>query len=130
MVSLTWSRVSGPGSVSFANPHNQATSATFSSGGSYLLRLLADDGQVQTAADVTVTVITRPVLWAQLLPNAVQLSWQTTGGNWQLQCQTNTSGTGLGANWSYIAGPVTNPFVLPLDFSGGSVFCRLVLTNF
>jgi hypothetical protein len=129
-LTLTWFPVSGPGQVFFANPHSAVTSATFSSGGSYVLRLLADDGQVQTAADVTVTVITRPMLSAQLLANAVKLSWQTTGGSWQLQCQTNTSGKGLGTNWNNIPGAVTNPFVLPLDFTTGSVFCRLVLTNF
>ena len=70
------------------------------------------------------------MLSAQLLANAVKLSWQTTGGNWQLQCQTNPPDKGLGTGWSYIPGPVTNPFVLPLDFSAGSVFCRLVLTNY
>ena len=129
VVALTWSRVGGPGVVSFANPHNAATSATFSSGGSYALRLLADDGQVQTAADVTVTAITRPVLSAQLLSNAVKFSWQTAGGDWQLQCQTNASGQGLGTNWNFMPGVITNPFVLPLDFSAGSFFCRLVLTN-
>jgi hypothetical protein len=93
------------------------------------LRLLADDGQVQTAADVTVTAITRPVLSAQLLSNAVKFSWQTAGGDWQLQCQTNASGQGLGTNWNFMPGVITNPFVLPLDFSAGSFFCRLVLTN-
>jgi len=130
VVTLTWSQVSGPGVVSFANPHNPATSATFSSGGSYLLRLLADDGQVQTAEDVAVTAITRPVLSAQLLSNAVKLSWQTTGGDWYLQSQTNASGKGLGTNWNFITGSITNPSVLPLDLSAGSVFYRLVRTNF
>ena len=129
-VTVTWSMVNGPGTVSFGSPHNRATSATFSSGGSYVLRLLADDGQVQTSSDLTVTAITRPLISSQLLPAALQLSWQTTGGSWQLQSQTNPSPLGLGTNWTLFPGVVTNPFVLPIGRNHGSVFYRLVLTNF
>src|SRR5262249_40465701 len=88
-LTVTWAAVIGPGVVSFADPHNPATSATFSSGGSYLLRLVADDSQVQTSSDTSVTVIARPSVSAQLLSNTLRLSWQTTGGNWLLQSQTN-----------------------------------------
>jgi hypothetical protein len=53
---VTWSKVSGPGSVVFANPNLAATTATFSDSGSYLLRLAASDGALAAQDDVSVIV--------------------------------------------------------------------------
>ncbi len=128
-VAVTWSQVSGPGTVTFANASTPVTTASFSAGGAYVLRLTADDGQVATAGEVTVTVITRPTILVRPLAGGLQLSWQSTGGNWGLQCQTNPPALGLGTDWSDVPGPITNPFVLPVDLNAGSVFCRLVMTN-
>ncbi len=46
VISSTWSLVSGPGTVTFADPNAQATTATFSSAGVYTLQLTATDGAV------------------------------------------------------------------------------------
>jgi hypothetical protein len=54
--SVTWSRVSGPGTVTFGNPGAVDTTATFTVAGTYVLRLTATDGQATTADDVTVVV--------------------------------------------------------------------------
>jgi hypothetical protein len=51
-----WSRVSGPGSVSFANPSAVDTTASFTMAGTYVLRLTANDGALSTGDDVTITV--------------------------------------------------------------------------
>ena len=51
-----WTRVSGPGSVSFANPSAIDTTASFTMAGTYVLRLTANDGALSTGDDVTVTV--------------------------------------------------------------------------
>ncbi|RYD66755.1 MAG: hypothetical protein EOP83_04260, partial [Verrucomicrobiaceae bacterium] len=51
-----WSKVSGPGAVSFANANSTVTDATFSAMGNYVLRLSADDGQVKTFDDVAITM--------------------------------------------------------------------------
>ena len=40
---LRWEKVEGPGNVSFSNPNNYNTTATFSATGEYTLRLIADD---------------------------------------------------------------------------------------
>ena len=40
-VTTTWSRVSGPGTVTFGNANALTTTATFSMAGSYTLRLTA-----------------------------------------------------------------------------------------
>jgi len=55
-LTTTWTMLSGPGVVSFANPGLPSTAATFSSNGIYFLRLTADDGATRTTLDVTVTV--------------------------------------------------------------------------
>jgi hypothetical protein len=54
--SVTWSKVSGPGSVSFDNPRAVDTAATFTVAGTYVLRLAATDGRATTTDDVTVVV--------------------------------------------------------------------------
>jgi PKD repeat protein len=56
-VSLSWSRVSGPGNVSFTSPQTAETSATFDATGTYVLRLTADDSVLSGSDDITVTVV-------------------------------------------------------------------------
>src|SRR5439155_245370 len=51
----TWTKVSGPGTVTFAQPNEFQTTAAFSSAGTYVLMLSASDG-VLTGSD-TLTVI-------------------------------------------------------------------------
>ncbi|MDQ3145405.1 MAG: hypothetical protein M3R01_00435 [Actinomycetota bacterium] len=51
-VTSAWSKVSGPGAVTFANPASPATTATFSAPGTYVLRLTANDTQL-TGTDET-----------------------------------------------------------------------------
>jgi K319L-like, PKD domain/SdiA-regulated len=52
----TWSKVSGPGTVSFGSATSADTSATFSVAGTYVLRLTGSDTALSSADDVTVTV--------------------------------------------------------------------------
>ena len=55
-LTTTWSLASGPGTVTFGNPNSLATTASFSAPGTYVLRLTADDTQLQASDDVTITV--------------------------------------------------------------------------
>lgn len=55
-MSLAWSKVSGPGAAVFANASAAATSVTCDAAGTYVLRLLAEDGAIATCDLVTVTV--------------------------------------------------------------------------
>jgi len=59
-VTTTWSKVSGPGTVSFGNSSAVDTTATFSTDGVYSLRLTADDNDLTNSDDVTVTVNPEP----------------------------------------------------------------------
>ncbi len=60
MIILTWSKVSGPGTVVFANPAAADTTASFSQAGAYALELAASDGEVTVRDIVTITVTDRP----------------------------------------------------------------------
>ncbi len=52
----TWSKISGPGTVTFGNANAQDTSAQFSAAGTYVLALSAFDGELTAADEVTVLV--------------------------------------------------------------------------
>ena len=55
-LTYTWSTVSGPGSVTFANASLLNTTANFSAAGTYTLRLTASDGALSSSDDTIVTV--------------------------------------------------------------------------
>ena len=55
-LTITWTQLSGTGTVSFGNANAVDTTATFSSSGDYVLELRADDGGMAAADTVTVTV--------------------------------------------------------------------------
>ncbi|MBL0123943.1 MAG: PKD domain-containing protein [Betaproteobacteria bacterium] len=55
-LTVSWSRVSGPGTVVFANAALAGTTATFNQAGAYVLRLTATDSLLSVSADVTITV--------------------------------------------------------------------------
>lgn len=54
-LTTTWTKVSGPGTVTFGNANAVDSSASFSQAGTYVLRLTADDGLLAASDDVTVT---------------------------------------------------------------------------
>ena len=55
-VTTTWSRVSGPGTVTFGNANAVDTTASFSATGNYVLRLTASDGALQSSNDIRIRV--------------------------------------------------------------------------
>ncbi len=67
---VAWTRVSGPGSVAFANAALADTTATFSAIGTYVLQCAATTAAGTGAAQITVNVFTSPdtalVLWLKL----------------------------------------------------------------
>jgi hypothetical protein len=56
LVTTTWSKVSGPGSVTFADASATSTAVSFSMAGTYVLRLTANDDDLSSSDDVTVTI--------------------------------------------------------------------------
>lgn len=124
-LSTSWNELSGPAAATFDNSNSLNPNVSFPAAGNYVLQLTADDGQVQTAQTLTVTALARPSLSAHVLPEGLELSWPSSGGNWLLQYQTNL----FDANWLTLTDAITNPFLLPRPSAAGSTFYRLVLTN-
>src|SRR5207248_1319578 len=60
-LTYTWSKVSGPGTVAFANQNAASTTATFSLGGVYTLQLTANDGALAGSDTIVLTVATIPI---------------------------------------------------------------------
>jgi len=59
-MTFAWSKVAGPGTVTFANGSALSTTASFSSAGVYTLRLSASDSALASTDDVVVTVNAAP----------------------------------------------------------------------
>jgi RHS repeat-associated protein len=113
-LAVTWTKVSGPGEVTFADPASAATSATFTVDGEYVLELTASDGQLSGSDTITVTVIPRnfpPVVDAGLeqtieLPAPATLSGTATDDGLP-------RGSVLTVTWSVAAGPGPVTFTDP-----------------
>ena len=105
---VVWSKVSGPGNVTFSNPSNTLTTATFSQSGIYRLRLFASDSFLSGSNDLFVTVDAPPVVNAgqtmtNTFPGIVTLSGTVSDDG------LPTNGT-LTVVWSKISGPGTVVF--------------------
>ncbi len=61
-VTTTWSKVSGPGTVTFGDASAVDTTAAFSAAGSYVLQLQASDGALGASDTVTITVNPEPLV--------------------------------------------------------------------
>jgi hypothetical protein len=55
-VTISWNKVSGPGTVSFGNANVEDTTAEFASTGTYVLRLTADDGALSNFDEIIIRV--------------------------------------------------------------------------
>jgi hypothetical protein len=62
-----WSKVSGPDSLLFGDTNQASTTVSFTNSGIYVLRLTADDGQLQSFAEVTAVVGAVELLSSNLL---------------------------------------------------------------
>jgi RHS repeat-associated protein len=110
-----WSKVSGPGAVTFANSNSVVTGATFSTNGIYVLRLTADDGEVQTSDLVEVRVETRCIMAD---PQGLAAWWPGNGTEMEaLNGYDAIVADGLG----YTAGEVATAF----SFNGVNQFIQM-----
>lgn len=109
-VTTTWSRVSGPGTVTFGNPNVTVTTATFSAPGEYVLRLTAGDSQLSASDDVTVTVNPYPCI----TPPHGLVSWWPGDGNYDELVSANNGAPPTGA--TFVPGMVAQAF----GFDGSS----------
>ncbi|HEY9284585.1 MAG TPA: RHS repeat-associated core domain-containing protein [Pyrinomonadaceae bacterium] len=101
-LSVSWTKVSGPGSVAFESAGQPATTATFSAGGRYVLRLSASDSQLTGSDDLAVTVNQAPNVDAGpdqtiTLPGTATLNY--TVGDDGLPAGSTT------LSWTKVSGP-------------------------
>ena len=111
-VTVAWSKVSGPGTVTFGDAGSLTSTAAFSAAGSYTLRLTANDGALSGTDEVVVTVSAAnqaPVANAGLdasvsLPNALTLAGSVSDDGLPQPPGTVT------VAWSEVSGPGTVTF--------------------
>jgi hypothetical protein len=72
-----WTKISGPGTVTFSDDTALCTDATFSASGVYVLRLTADDGDLTAYDEMTVWVSDTPLM-EEICPS----------GSWLLEIAT------------------------------------------
>src|SRR6185369_7860440 len=107
-LSMTWSKVSGPGTVTFANPNAAVTTASFSEPGPYVLRLTSTDSQLTTSDDISILVDPEnqaPAVNAGAdqtitLPASASLQGTATDDGYP-------RGSSLSVVWSKVSGPGT-----------------------
>jgi len=107
----SWSKVSGPGTVMFANASSVDTTATFSAAGVYVIRLTGSDGALSATNDATVVVGQQRLLFDFGDPAL------TTTGNWNNVTTITTGAKITGAKDSTGATTAVN-LSLPAAFTG------------
>lgn len=60
--SVTWTIISGPGSVLLTDSQSPSTTVSFSEEGNYVLRLTANDGELTSQDEITITVNPAPLV--------------------------------------------------------------------
>jgi hypothetical protein len=123
-LTMTWTNISGPSSVTFGSTNESNTTAIFTNAGVYVLRLLADDGQLTNFTDLTVAVGAAEFLSTNLLhwtfDEGASTNVSDVSGNGRNGILTG------GSNWQ------TNGILGgAARFNGANDFARLVTgTNF
>jgi len=79
-VTVTWTKVSGPGTVTFGNASAAVTTASFSTSGVYVLQLTANDGALPGSDQIQITVNAAPRPCTGLCSNPTQY---TINGSFQ-----------------------------------------------
>jgi RHS repeat-associated protein len=117
-LAVTWSKISGPGTVTFDDSTQAVTTATFSTNGTYVLQLSASDGQYTTYSTNTILVLVSnapPFVYAgpdQTVTNATLGVITPTGVTLQgvVTDDGNPTNGSLISVWSVISGPGTVTF--------------------
>ena len=114
--STGWSKVDGPGAVTFANANSASTTATFSAVGTYILRLSGNDGFKQSSD----TVVVRVGLAGLVQPDASLAAWWPGNGDPHEVIHGNHD-IDLANGMTYGAGQVSQGFVLGAGGAHGRV---------
>src|SRR5262249_2788031 len=117
---ILWKLYSGPGMVTFGNPAQTNTTATFSAPGVYTLELSAADGVHAVAYDAAVFTVTTAInLSITMTGTNVNLSW--TGGTAPFVVQE--TGALPAGSWNNVL--TTNVQSVSLPLTGTGEFFRV-----
>jgi RHS repeat-associated protein len=134
-LAVTWSLVSGPGTVNFYNPNEAVTEASFSVAGSYVLKLTASDSQLQSSATTTVTVNPAPYPPPTVSAGPNQTITQPANAV-TLNGSVTDNGLPITTSWAMVSGPapvlfgnVSNLITTAMFTTAGVYDLRLSATN-
>jgi RHS repeat-associated protein len=111
---IAWVQVSGPAPVTFADPTQTNTTATFTQPGAYVLQLTANDGEFTRSSNVTIQIIRNqpPVVNAgtnQIITGtSTTLQGTVTDDGWPSNQLTIT--------WSQVAGPTNGASIATTNY--------------
>ncbi len=102
----TWSKVSGPGTVSFANASSPNTSASFSAPGNYVLRLTANDSLITASDEMSVNASSGGNPCANNQPPIANVGIDRTGTvgvsmSFSASLSSDPGGSIAGYQWSF-----------------------------
>jgi hypothetical protein len=113
---IQWRGYSGPGTVTFGNPAQTNTTASFSAPGVYTLELSANDGIHATAYDATVITVVNGINVSILSAGTnVNVSWIGGTGPYTVQ----TTGTLPATSWADVVTTSSNSANLPITNTMG-----------
>ncbi|GAA0371575.1 hypothetical protein GCM10009092_39880 [Bowmanella denitrificans] len=120
-VTEAWSKVSGPGNVSFSNANAGSTQVTFDTVGSYVLAYTVNDSEFSDSDQLNVTVATGPAPEAPATP---AIAWmpteaQLTNGSVDITVRWNMYWGKNGNQWRLLQNG-TQVHSAPLTASGNS----------
>jgi PKD repeat protein len=116
-LTVTWSKATGPGTVTFGSPDDEDTTASFSSAGTYTVRLTATDGTLTSFDSATVVVSDPGPTNAAPTVSAGPGGTATTAQEITLDGTASDDGLPVGSTltvtWSQASGPGTVIFGSP-----------------
>jgi len=98
-VTVEWTKYSGPGIVTFGNPAQAATTASFSMPGTYTLMINARDGVHAAARDAVVVHVVLPVVVMRIGDNATVIFRSAIGQTYRVERAPDSSGS----SWTVVA---------------------------
>src|SRR5439155_4286372 len=105
---FAWSKVSGPGAVTFANASSPVTTATFSLPGSYVLKLTGDDSESPAVSDTTTVTVSALANLAPTVDAGIDQPITLPATTVTLSGQASDDGLPAGTlttQWSKVSGP-------------------------
>lgn len=123
ILAIAWTKISGPGNVTFANAALASTSANFSLPGNYVLQLSADDNARTGTDQVAISVNAPPTVNAGTDKTSV-IDSITKGGTTSVTGTVTDDGlrTSLTTTWSKESGPGTVLFGSPSSLTSNATF--------